>query len=238
MNDKKSLLPPNATRLLKDLESVAANALDLATLNRYVNNPTLAPENTLPWLAWTVSVDNWSDDWPLDVRRNIIKASIEVHRHKGTIGALKKALEAFNCTGVKIEEWFEYGGDPYCFKVFFNVTEPGFDFNLMAEAHKVIDSVKNARSHLKDLRAYLTAQKGLINLGSIIISKEITSLNPLVSSSGGTNQLLALIVGRFISKEITSISPIIFDPRSALQGTSVLGIFFITKEVTTVYPSA
>lgn len=110
--NNQSLLPPNASALLKDLEAVSAVALDLETLNRFVNNPTEAPENILPWLAWAVSADDWSDNWSEQVRRNVIKASIEVHRRKGTIGALRKALQAFNYTNIKVEEWFDYGADP------------------------------------------------------------------------------------------------------------------------------
>lgn len=208
--DNQSLLPPNASALLKDLEAVSAVALDLETLNRFVNNPTEAPENILPWLAWAVSADDWSDNWSEQVRRNVIKASIEVHRRKGTIGALKKALQAFNYTNIKVEEWFQYGSDPYFFRVFFDVVEPGFDVNIIPEVQKVIESTKNARSHLESLRAYLSAEVGLASIGSVIISKEVTSLNP-----------------------------VIFDHDDELENESpapILGTFFITKEITTIYP--
>ena len=208
--NNQSLLPPNASSLLKDLETVSAVALDLETLNRFVNNPTEAPENILPWLAWAVSADDWSDNWSEQVRRNVIKASIEVHRRKGTIGALKKALQAFNYTNIKVEEWFDYGADPYFFRVFFDVVEPGFDVNIIPEVQKVIESTKNARSHLESLRAYLSAEVGLASIGSVIISKEVTSLNP-----------------------------VIFDHDDELENESpapILGTFFITKEITTIYP--
>ena len=204
------LLPPNATQLLRDLESVFGDSFDLPTLNRYVVNPDLAPVHILPWLAWALSVDDWSDNWSEQVRRNVIKASVEVHRKKGTIGALKKALQAFNYTNVKVEEWFEYGADPYFFRVFFDVNEPGFDVNILPQVQKVIESTKNARSHLESLRAYLSAEMALVSIGSIIISKEVTSLNP-----------------------------VIFDHDDELENQSdapTLGAFFITKEITTIYP--
>ncbi|MBU6141412.1 MAG: phage tail protein I [Proteobacteria bacterium] len=206
----QSLLPPNATHLLRDLESVFGESFDLPTLNCYVLNPDLAPIHILPWLAWALSVDDWSDNWSETIRRNVIKASIEVHRKKGTIGALKKALQVFNYTNIKVEEWFEYGADPYFFRVFFDVREPGFDVNILPQVQKVIESTKNARSHLESLRAYLSAEMGLVSIGSIIISKEVTSLNP-----------------------------VIFDHDDELENQSdapTLGAFFITKEITTIYP--
>ena len=208
--NNQSLLPPNATALLKDLEATFEGSFDLPTLNRYVVNPQSAPAHILPWLAWAVSVDDWSDNWSEEVRRNVIKASIEVHKKKGTIGALKKALEAFNYTNVKVEEWFEYGANPYFFRVFFDVVEPGFDVNILPDVGKVIDNTKNARSHLESLRAYLSAEMGLTYLGSIIISKEVTRLDP-----------------------------VIFDSDDELQNQSenpVIGAFVITKEITTIYP--
>ncbi len=206
----QSLLPPNASTLLRDLEEIFGDSFDLPTLNRYVVNPDLAPAHILPWLAWALSVDDWSDAWPEQIRRNVIKASVEVHRKKGTIGALKKALQAFNYTNVKVEEWFEYGADPYFFRVFFDVNEPGFDVNILPQVQKVIESTKNARSHLESLRAYLSAEMGLVSIGSLIISKEVTSLNP-----------------------------VIFDHDDELENESpapTLGAFFITKEITTIYP--
>ncbi len=205
-----SLLPPNASTLLRDLEDIFGESFDLPTLNRYVTNPDLAPVHILPWLAWALSVDDWSDIWSEQVRRNVIKASVEVHRKKGTIGALKKALQAFNYTNIKVEEWFEYDSDPYFFRVFFEVREPGFDVNILPQVQKVIQNTKNARSHLESLRAYLSAEMGLVSIGSIIISKEVTSLNP-----------------------------VIFDHDDELENESdapILGAFFITKEITTIYP--
>lgn len=208
----QSLLPPNASKLLRDLESVFGNSFDLPTLNRYVVNPDLAPAHILPWLAWALSVDDWSDNWSEQIRRNVIKASVEVHRKKGTIGALKKALQAFNYTNVKVEEWFEYGAEPYFFRVFFDVNEPGFDVNILPQVQKVIESTKNARSHLENLRAYLSAEMGLLRLGSLIISKEVTAID--------------------------SVNFDVDDEVSNQSQAPLLGTFFITKEITTIYPIA
>ena len=106
-DNQTSLLPINAAGLLRDLEQVGNKILDLEIANNLVCNPDKVPENILPWLAWALSVDDWSDNWPEEIRRNVIKASVEIHRRKGTIGALKRALQAFNCSNIRIEEWFD-----------------------------------------------------------------------------------------------------------------------------------
>ena len=100
----KTLLPINASDLLKDLESTSTRATALEALNRYVTNPNLAPEHILPWLAFAVSADDWNDGWTEEIKRNVIKASIGVHKKKGTIGALRSALEAFNYENITVED--------------------------------------------------------------------------------------------------------------------------------------
>lgn len=237
-----TLLAINASTLLKDLEKTSLRATSLEALNRYVTHPNLAPENILPWLAFAVSVDDWNDGWTEEIRRNVIRSSIEVHKKKGTIGALRKALEAFNYENIKVEEWFDYGGDPYFFRVFFDVTEPGFDVSILPDVQKVIDNTKNARSHLENLKAFLSAEMGLIKLGSAIISKEITSLPHLIYNSDDVlknTSLMPLVASAVFAKEIATIQPIIYQKDDELENQSTnpfIGTFLISKEITTINP--
>lgn len=239
----KSLLPVNASNFLKDLEKSSLKATSLQSLNRYVTNPDLAPDNILPWLAWAVSVDDWSDDWSLDIKRNVIKASINVHKKKGTIGALRSALEAFNYKNITVQEWFDYDGDPNFFRVFFDITEAGFDVDILPQVQKVIDNTKNVRSHLESLKAFLSAKIGLINVGLAMISKEITPLPQFIYEND--DKIENFSDGPFIglssiSKEIMNISPVIFNFDDELinqnSNTPSIGIFLISKEITTINP--
>lgn len=241
--NNQSLLPPNASTLLRDLESVFSNSFDLSTLNRYVVNPDLAPAHILPWLAWALSVDDWSDNWSEAIRRNVIKASIEVHRKKGTIGALKKALQAFNYTNITVEEWFEYGADPYFFRVFFDVVEPGFDVGILPQVQKLINGTKNARSHLESLKAFLSAEMGIVNFGSAMISKEITPLPHFIYETDDEveNSSLMPYIGTFlVVKEIAQVNPVIFDSDDELVSENTImpaiGTFLISKEIITINP--
>ena len=239
----KSLLPINVSELLKDLENSSLKATTLEALNRYVTNHDLAPDNILPWLAWAVSVDDWSDNWSLAVKRNVIKASINVHKKKGTIGALRSALEAFNYENIAVEEWFDYGGDPHFFRVFFDVTKPGFDVGILPQVQKVIDNTKNVRSHLESLKAFLSAEMGLINMGSAMISKEITPLPQFIYENDDEieNVSSSPYIGLFsISKEIMNITPVIYDSDDELINQNLvmptIGTFLISKEITTINP--
>ena len=150
-----------------------------------------------------------SDNWEIYIKRNIIKTSVTLHRQKGTIGALKKALSAFNFIDIKIEEWFEYGSNPYHFKVYFDIPYPGFDINILPEINKVIQSTKNVRSYLESFKAYLASGSAVNNLATFFISKEVTSIDPIIYDQDDLiedNSSIPTIGTFFISKEITTIN--------------------------------
>ena len=151
----KSLLPINASQLLKDLESSSLKATSLEALNRYVTNPDLAPDNILPWLAFSVSVDDWSDNWPKVIKREMIKNSISLHQIKGTKRAIKKALEIIGVAG-EIVEWWELNPrmTPHSFNITAylndNINEYAdviIGLDTQKKLINLIENVKPARSH-------------------------------------------------------------------------------------------
>lgn len=179
MNKEKSILPPNATPLQKDLENAIAFRLGKLDIpNRWLMNPEKCPEHILPWLAWAVSVDVWNDAWAVETRRAVIKASLQVHKQKGTIGALKRALAAFNFDNTQVEEWFEYGGEPFHFKVLVEVLTADFDILELTEVYSVIQSAKNVRSHLDSLETYLATRTNMPIIAAAIMSGEVITIYP------------------------------------------------------------
>lgn len=85
------LLPPNATKQERDI-SLALDRLPAVPI-KTLWTPATCPEAQLPWLAWALSVDEWDAAWPVETKRQVIAASIEQHRKKGTVGALRRALQ-------------------------------------------------------------------------------------------------------------------------------------------------
>lgn len=151
----KSLLPINASQLLKDLESSSLKATSLEALNRYVTNPDLAPDNILPWLAFSVSVDDWSDNWPKVIKREMIKNSISLHQIKGTKRAIQKALEIIGVAG-EIALWWELNPrmTPHSFNITAylndNINEYAdviIGLDTQKKLINLIENVKPARSH-------------------------------------------------------------------------------------------
>jgi len=120
---------------------------DIGTIAMYSRIDEL-PEDLLDILAVDFDVQWYDYDFDLETKRRIIKESFYVHRHLGTIGATRQALCAvWPNTGV--EEWFDYGGDPYYFRV---LLEAG-DHTQPIHIKDIIDTIKqyqSIRSHLED----------------------------------------------------------------------------------------
>lgn len=108
-----TLLPPNATPAERAVEAAAgARMAAIPTPQASLWDPATCPAAILPWLAWAFSVDHWRSSWPEATKRAVIAAAPEVHRLKGTRGAVRRALQAMNAR-VDLREWFETGGQPY-----------------------------------------------------------------------------------------------------------------------------
>lgn len=102
-----SLLPPNATELERALEQLAGVRLgDVAVPLRDLWSAQNCPEHLLPWLAWALSVDQWSADWPLHIRRARVAAAIAIQRIKGTAQSVVDVVASFG-GNVVVREWFE-----------------------------------------------------------------------------------------------------------------------------------
>lgn len=105
----KSILPPEAAPIERALLAVEIMALADADprVIATIWDPWHCPAVLLPWLAWALSVDVWDPSWDDGRKRKVIAASPAVHRLKGTRGAVRRALDAFDLESVIIEWWEE-----------------------------------------------------------------------------------------------------------------------------------
>lgn len=104
------------------------------------------PENLLDILARDFKVDWYDYDYSVAVKRRVLKRSFYVHRHLGTVGAVRAALDAIYPES-KIEEWFDYDGEPYSFRVILNMSSA---FVVPVDTERLLWAVnfyKSLRSH-------------------------------------------------------------------------------------------
>lgn len=98
------IMPPHSGRAEKALVEGVIQAFGFEIAVRDIWTPERAPESVLPWLAWALSVDDWDEAWSPDRKRAVIAASVEVHRHKGTVASVKAALAAMGYGGAEVVE--------------------------------------------------------------------------------------------------------------------------------------
>ncbi|WP_316207392.1 phage tail protein I [Bradyrhizobium sp. SZCCHNR3118] len=82
----------NGTEYERTLASQVDRLLDLNIPIRDLWNPWTCPENLLPYLAWTLSVDIWDPSWELTKRRSVVANAIKHHQIKGTLQAIETYL--------------------------------------------------------------------------------------------------------------------------------------------------
>lgn len=94
--------------------------------------------------AWELGIDWWVSSWDRDQKIRTIRMAGSIMEKRGTKWAVEELAKAAFGEGT-VEEWFEYGGDPYYFKITTNVplTPEAFDQLL-----SMITRVKNVRSHI------------------------------------------------------------------------------------------
>jgi len=102
------LLPPNASDLEKDLEATLQAELLLDVPVGDLWSPYRCPREFLPWLAYAVGVEEWDSTWPETVKRDVISATPDIRRHRGTVWAVREALRAAGYADAYIEEGMPY----------------------------------------------------------------------------------------------------------------------------------
>lgn len=169
-----ALLPPNATAGERALSLATARAADVEVPHRSIWDPFTCPAGVLPWLAWALSVDDWDAGWDDTRKRAAVAASIDLHRKKGTVGAVRKALQAIGYE-VQINE---LTGVPYVFRLEIDAGIYGIkDTKPYDEAERIALSQKNARSHLAGVDAVLKS-RGNARMACVAFDGVATTIEP------------------------------------------------------------
>ncbi|OLS34227.1 phage tail protein I [Alkalihalophilus pseudofirmus] len=177
MNNKRvyevpllDLLPPS---LKHDPDIIAASrAIDTGflLLADEVNNLILLPrvnelsEDLLDHLAYYLHVDFYDRSLEIETKRKLVKDSLYLHQIKGTPKAVEHLIETLFDEG-QVQEWFEYGGEPYTFRVI--TSNPTVSNERASEFIRALDSVKNMRSHLESVILEQTENMNLYFAGNV-----------------------------------------------------------------------
>lgn len=126
-SDFTKYLPRPLTHDPKMIAMAKAAADELLTVSGLVKYVLIysrideLPEELVDVLAYDFHVDWYNFTYPIEVKRDLLKSSVRVHKKMGTKYAVEKALSALHPES-KVEEWFLYGGEPGHFRIICNVT--------------------------------------------------------------------------------------------------------------------
>lgn len=164
----KSLLPPNATELELNIERTIAGRLDIPITLQNNRNADLVESQLLPYLAKDLSVDYWQDGWDDGKKRSAIKSSTAMHQVKGTLYALKRAIEQIT-QDYQIVEWF--------FKPTLPLTLPAtlYEGTNVPNSVEIHLSVTNSAETTKEIKAAIDNAKPLHVSTTITISQSASA---------------------------------------------------------------
>lgn len=138
-----TLLPLNASATEKAVDQLATErlAIDLRPID---TNPMTCQENLLPWLAasWRIDISNLA----IEEQRRLIAAAIEIHRYKGTVYAVQKALDAVfdDAQIVEFQKPFYFDA-----RVTLKADQNAiYDAGKFSRARTLVNKAKNLRSRL------------------------------------------------------------------------------------------
>lgn len=108
------------------------------------------PEKLLDILSVDLNVYWYDYEYDISIKRKLIKNSIKTHKKIGTKYAVESQMKTIFSDDFYITEWFEYGGEPFYFKInmrngYLNNAE---EYKLLIN---VVNKTKNARSHIENI---------------------------------------------------------------------------------------
>jgi len=142
------------------------------------------PEGVLDILAHDLDVSWYDASAPLKNKRAAVRDCILVHKYKGTKYALETALKSMY-NSARVQEWFEYGGEPFHFRV----SVYGSTGSGLKTLYLKIQYAKNLRSVMDNIEFTLIPDKNF----EMYVGSRLAALQKHIYArlSGGNNDVFA-----------------------------------------------
>ncbi|WP_166542235.1 phage tail protein [Acutalibacter sp. 1XD8-36] len=126
-------------------------------------------EWVLDYLAVELRAPAYEDSFPIEVKRELIAGTLPFYAKLGTPQAINWATRTI-FGGSQLQEWFEYGGEPFHFKMKVNITDDIFSLEKDRQVINAINVCKNLRSHLDGIEYFIKAPTALAYAGAVLLS--------------------------------------------------------------------
>jgi len=185
MSDR--LLPSGSSALEVAAAEACATIEALPVPLRRLWSAQDCPAELLPYLAWAWSVDRWDSGWSESTKRAVVAASEYVHRHKGTIGSIRRVVEPLGYL-IRIIEWWKTGDVPGTFRLDVGVLDTGITEEMYNELERLIADARPCSRHLIGLSINLDSTGGLPTAAACYSGDELTvyPYTPEIITAGGS----------------------------------------------------
>ena len=135
-------------------------------------------ERLLDILAHDFKVDWWDADYSLEEKRRTLKDSWRVHKLLGTKAAVEMAISAIY-PRTTVLEWWEYGGEPYHFRLDINITNDSIDSVKQRRVLERLEYYKSLRSHNDGVTYFVEAAPAIAKAVATVAAMQETVHVPL-----------------------------------------------------------
>ncbi len=173
---RNRLLPVGSSQLEVAAAEACARLGELAVPLRTLWSPDTCPLPLLPYLAWAFSVDRWDESWSEEAKRAVVHASFFIHKHKGTIGALRRVVEPLGYL-IQVTEWWQTDDAPGTFRLDVGMVETGITEEIFDELLRLVNDAKPVSRHLTGLSVHLESP-GIISVSAVCYDGDELTVYP------------------------------------------------------------
>lgn len=128
-------------------------------------------EAILDELAWQFNVVEYRNEYDISIKRELIKGCMEAHYKRGTVVAVEEVVRKI-FGDAEVEEWFDYGGLPYRFKI--RTSNTGATDEMIQEVTRIVKETQNVRSYLEEVIVEIIQNMSLYIGCKVIIMDDVT----------------------------------------------------------------
>lgn len=150
--------------LIEAIDSRLRPLADVLKTINYRRDPESWNDELADELAWQNHVDFYDPDFELEQKRALVQNAFRFHQKKGTNAAVEELIGILFGDG-RVEDWYEYGGDPGYFQV---VTDnPDVTTARASEFILALNSVKRLSARLERV-AIEESSSGTLYFGAVV----------------------------------------------------------------------
>lgn len=149
------------------------------------------PEAVVDALAWQFHVDTYDEEMDIDQKRQLVENAIRDHKYKGTPWAVKSVVKVI-LGYAEVEEWWQYDGSPYHFRVNGSAGPVVYGVQLEKLVY-AINRAKNVRSWLDGIyfKRTIPVEK-TVGIGMYNFKKITIGLPQIVAQSQSTQKTVGV----------------------------------------------